>query len=470
MCAKRLRNGQLILCAMAVKKITKGTTRQKPPSTADDENKVLQRVYDFFLQSSDFNGIPLKRLSKEVKLSYLSVIEIVKDLVIKGHLSIQTGTNPHIIALGHYRQSAQLELLDKAKANKTKVISKIKGISVSFDSHLTCFYPTQEYLEANRNTDEFSNSPFSKELALGAAHLSARYFDIEVLERYFHDPRLDFKFEDYSGGIIYKDDENNQPSVRESDQVFLKTFGLGHDESGNRVAVVYLRYLADLTPEHQVYWKGKQSMAKCMMVKEYYANTIEGSWTTSRSVFTAFLAEQLALNKLCKAIFDKELFRKTFERETRPREFTFFFVPTQKNYDDFILLLDKMLSDNLNKDFFDGIDSFEITKHADGSIERKEKGTLRLLEEWLNHNITMQTEGGIAMLMKPLKSVRKERQNPAHRISSNEYNKAFVDQQKKQLGEAYRSIRNLRNLFQGHPDAYGVEIPKWLDEGHIKFF
>lgn len=39
---------------------------------------------------------------------------------------------------------------------------------------------------------------------------------------------------------------------------FLKSFGLGYDELGNRLAVVPLTYFKRLSPEHQVYWKGKE--------------------------------------------------------------------------------------------------------------------------------------------------------------------------------------------------------------------
>jgi len=38
------------------------------------------------------------------------------------------------------------------------------------------------------------------------------------------------------------------------DKVLLDTFGIAYDSNRNRVVVVYLRYLADLNPEHQQIW------------------------------------------------------------------------------------------------------------------------------------------------------------------------------------------------------------------------
>ncbi len=75
---------------------------------------------------------------------------------------------------------------------------------------------------------------------------------------------------------------------------------------------------------------------------------------TSYSIFSAFLGELTCLNNLANKIFGINLFHKDFDHENRPKEFTFFFLPTLRNYNEFVLLLDKMISDNINKDFFKG--------------------------------------------------------------------------------------------------------------------
>jgi hypothetical protein len=48
------------------------------------------------------------------------------------------------------------------------------------------------------------------------------------------------------------------------------------------------------------------------------------------------------------------LFRETFDEEKRPLEFATMLRPTRRQYLEFAQVLDKMLSDNVNRDFFKG--------------------------------------------------------------------------------------------------------------------
>lgn len=434
---------------------------------------ILEKIFNFFVSSHDFNGIPLTKLAQETKTDYIITVDNVKQLVLDNKASIQSSINPHIISLGHFETGTQLKILDDAKNNTTKIIGKITDmINISFDSHLVCVFPSPQYLKEKRDVSEFSKLPFTLKLALGEPHLKPLYFEVEVLDRYFKDPRYSFDFDDYSGHISYTEDENHIPSVKEEDQIFLKTFGLGVDKNNERVAVVYLRYLHDLTSDHQVYWKSKEVKRECQMLKEYYVNTIEGEWTNSYSVFSAFIGEQKALNDLTKAIFNAPIFNKTFENDTHPQEFTFFFIPTLKNYNDFVLLLDKMISDNINKDFFTDkkIEMFDYKEIGNGIVDRKDKGTLRLFEEWLTLNFNTADPQSVIEVFKPLKKIRKERQNPAHKISENVYDKSFSTKQIELVKDAYSTIRALRQVFQKHPKGKSIKIEEWLDNGEIKVF
>lgn len=49
---------------------------------------------------------------------------------------------------------------------------------------------------------------------------------MEVLQRYYDDPRYLFFFKDYSGRISYRE-KDGTPIVRKEDEAFLQTFGLG---------------------------------------------------------------------------------------------------------------------------------------------------------------------------------------------------------------------------------------------------
>jgi hypothetical protein len=308
-------------------------------------------------------------------------------------------------------------------------------------------------------------------MAYGEAQLTPVFFELDVLERYASDPRYRFSFDDYSGQISVNAASDIPSQLRESDQVFLQTFGLGYDKNGDRVAVAYLRYLSDMSSEHQMYWHSKIIETECKVVKEYFDNTIFGNWVSSQSLFNAFIQEQKLINEMTELIVGTPLFRETFEEGKRPKEFTFFNSPTLVNYEKFISVLDKMLSDNIDKAFFKGdIEEYEMVPVSDGVVERKPKGTLRLLEEWLRQNYQLQDESGYKTLMAPFKEVRKERQSPAHKISENYYDKAFFKKQMELLGKVYHSLLNLRYIFHQHPKANEVQIPKWLEKGEIKHF
>lgn len=430
--------------------------------------KIERKIIDFFNESSDFNGMPLREISREFDIDYKKLVDIVKELVEEDKVSIQSSTNPHIIGFKHYSKESQIQILESAKET-TIDYQKFEDIKIAIENteYPICVYPSPQNLKQNRNLEEFGYAHYSKLLALGTPQLKPMFFDIEVLERYYSDPRFDFDFKDYSGRISCKYDELYNPLIRKEDDVYIKSFGIGFDKQNNRVAVVLLRYLHNLTAEHQIYWKNKERTDECKILEEYYQNIVFGQWTFSYSIFSAFLGELKCLNELSGHIFKINLFNESFEREKRPREFSFFFTPTLKNYHDFIHLLDKMISENLNQDFFKGkIQLYEL-REDDGICIKENKGTLRLLEEWLTNVFNIQGEGAISDVIKPFKQIRKERQLPAHKVNENKYDISLIEKQRKTMTDVYNSMRQLRHIFSLHPKAKDYEIPDWLENGKI---
>lgn len=428
---------------------------------------IENRIFDFFESSQDFNGIPLRNISEEFEIDYKESIDIIKELVTQNKVSIQSSTNPHIIGSRHHSIENQIHLLEEAK-NTTVDCQEIMGIKFKMENtdYPICLYPSVKSLNDKRNLESFGYAHYSKLLALGSPQLEPVFFDIEVLERYYSDPRFDFKFDDYSGSISCKYDELYNPLTRNEDDIYIKSFGIGFDKDDNRVAVVLLRYLHNLTAEHQIYWKNKERK-DCQILEEYYQNIVKGQWTFSYSIFSAFIEEQKCLNELSEKIFNIKLFKQSLEEEKRPKEFTFFLTPTLKNYYDFILLLDKMISDNINQNFFKGkVDMFEL-KDDNGVTIKQNKGTLRLLEEWLTSVFNIKGEGSVSEVIKPFKQIRKERQSPAHKINENFYDTSLIEQQKQTMTDVYNSMRQLRNIFSLHPKAKGYKIPDWLENGKI---
>jgi hypothetical protein len=432
------------------------------------KEKIEQLIYTFFVESNDFNGIPLRDISEKLKIEYQDSIDIITELVRDKKVSIQSSTNPHIVSFRHYEIGDQIHLLNEAK-NHTIEYKNFGNIKIGFENteYPICLYPSPNYLKDTKNLENFEYAHYSKKLALAEPQLKPHFFDIEVLERYFNDPRFDFDFDDYSGSISCKYDDQYNPLVRNEDNIYIKSFGIGFDENGNRLAVVFLRYLHNLTGEHQILWKSKEQIGNCRVLEEYYKNSIEGNWSFSHSIFSAFLEELKCLNEISKQIFGVNLFVETFEEHKKPKEFTFFFIPTAKNYHDFIHLLDKMISENINRDFFkEKIELFTLIEQNGINI-KETKGTLRLLEEWLTSIFNISGQGSISDILKSFKKIRKERQSPAHKVIENTYDKNFIDKQKSTISEVYNSMRQLRNIFHQHPKAKSYVLPNWLENGKI---
>lgn len=439
----------------------------------NEAKKIEELVCSFFCESFDFNGIELRSISQKLGIDYEDSINKVKELVMAGVVDIQSSTNPHIIGLTHHAIEPQLEILDHAKGIcvTKQTIGSIEIVSENTE-YPVCVYPTRHYLERNRDPNEFGYAKYKTALALAEPQLSFRFFETDVLERYSNDPRFEFEFYDFSGSISCKYDESGNPILREEDQIFLRSFGLGFDSSSNRVIAVLLCDLGRLSSEHQVYWSNKEiSALECKVLSDYYDNIIRGSWITSKSVFYALIDEINAIYKLTSSIFGAPLFRKELNGENRPKNFTFFFSPTTKNYYDFINLLDKYLSENINKQFFDGKIELEERKPIDeNTFERFQKGTLRLLEEWISEVFNYSDDSIPKKIMKPLKRVRNERQSPAHKVIDNSYDPALVDLQKEVMWECYLSLGSIRRNLQTHPLAKIVELDARLDQDDVKFF
>lgn len=430
-------------------------------------------VFSFFCESSDFNGISLRNISDQLNLEYKDSIDQVKLLVSQGVVEIQSSTNPHIIGFTHHAIDPQLELLERSKDNR---VSKKTSGSIEFVTENTefpiCVYPSKVYLKKNRDLSEFGYAKYKAALALAEPQLSFRFFETDVLERYSRDPRFDFEFHDFSGEISCRYDESGKAILRQEDQIFLKSFGLGFDSNSNRLIAVLMRDLGGLSSEHQVYWGTKEvSASECKVLADYYDNIILGNWITSRSVFNALIDEANAIHELTAVIFGTPLFRNKLDGDHRPKNFTFFFAPTTKNYFEFINLLDKYLSENISKPFFEGKLDLEERKPIDeNTFERIQKGTLRLMEEWISTVFRYADDSIPKQIMKPLKKVRKERQKPAHKVIDDKYDPSLIQIQKDIMEGCYLSLRSIRKNIQTHPKARNVVLDDRLDEDNVRYF
>jgi len=413
---------------------------------------ILKAVTTFYLESHDFNGIPAWTLSEKFKQDWALLKMVVRELIedeMVGLIDTNTDVNPHIIRRGFEPKDIQISKLDSE--------SPTHG----------CIYPTQKHLNSIVNPQDYESQPYKLCLALGVAQLAYRSFDLSVLEFYRNDPRYKYENNDIRGHIYYDAEEMNN-----SDKALLETYGFSYDDYYNRAVAVFLRYLTDLTPEHQQIWKAKELQGNYKLHPDYYRNAIIGNWGEKVPICSALLKELYIINQMAKAMGRPPLFKDDYGEygENRPKRFGFLIRPTLEEFNNFILLFDKMLSDNISRDFFQKELSYEKEiERKDGKIQVQQKGTLQILDDWIR--IFFRTHDwqpwgeSIAILRK----IRKMRQKPAHLVNEDQFDQKYFKEQREIIIDAYSAVRTLRLMFANHPRVKSaeIEIPGWLQEGKI---
>lgn len=420
------------------------------------ERTLLEEVTDFYIQSRDFNGIPVWQIGTRHKKTDLENLKtIFRSLIQQDKISLAFGDrhpNPHIKAFPDEPYEVQLE-----KLQNTDLLAN------------ACVYPSASHLKTVVDVAQYQGKPFTLRLALGEPQLAFESFDLRVLEDYRNDPRYSYTTDDIQGSISVGDEYYESEEMQSSDQVLLQSFGFCYDSQPHRAVAVFLRYLSDLSPEHQQIWNARIAKGDYELHPDYYKASILGSWELGVSIFDAFIEELHIINEMCKLMRRPPLFKQELEKGNKPRELSFLVRPTLRELNTFIHLLDKMLSDNLNKKFFgDDIPlEREETRKKDGKIIVREKGTIQLLEEWLSVKVRVQEREPLDQMLETFREVRKLRQKPAHAINEDAFNQEYFQQQRALMIRAYGAVRTLRLLFTNHPRVRGYKVPEWLQTGKI---
>jgi hypothetical protein len=425
---------------------------------------LLNRIIDFYLNSPDFNGI---RANVILGHSGADAPGALKMLVGRGLVEVYSSEydNPHIKRLAALSIAQQLGFLDGANGEEQ-----------------VCLFPSVKTMRQRLPSNKYRTKPFSRFLALGHPQIEPVFFQLGVLGRYQSDPRYIFRFDGLDGHISVKTDDYKGREMPEADKVSLQTFGLGTSPKGHRVIATFPRYLSSMSSRHQQHWDSYRVRGKCKVEKNYALRGMWGQWTDGVSVYDALLAEIFHINQMCQLIGLPNLFRWDYSRETRgdedgspldePKGFGLLMVPTKKHFLEFAQILDKIISENLNTSFFttQHIELEEKTTKENGEVVVVQKGTLRMLEEWLTKCVRIKGENGPAMVIAPLKEVRKLRQSPAHKFVDDEFSIKYQDKKQRLIEEVYRSISNIRMFFQTHPKAHGYEFPDHLKLEHLVVF
>jgi hypothetical protein len=400
-----------------------------------DHSAVLDSVVKFYLESHDFNGYPVYKLKEEYSLSDLEARQLMEDLVSSGAVDVVFTGNPHIKPF-----------------NSPDIDAQLAGLkSLEFSEHF-CLYPRPATLTGLPEVSQYNDRPYTLLLARGEGQLEFRTFDLSVLEHYRNDPRYMYETDSIHGNISVRDAFYQSNSMVERDQVILQTFGFAYDAEMNRAVAVYLRYLSGLSPEHQHLWRAKELAGNFKIHPDYFRSTILGEWGTRIPIFDAFIEELALINKMTELMKMPPMFLQTYS-EQRPREFAFLLRPTLAEFNRFVLLLDQLLSDNLNKQFFASasIPLEDEETRSDGKIIIRARGTIALLEAWMGRYFHPVDPEPIEKIFTTFRKVRKLRQQPAHKINEDVFDQQHFKNQRQLVIEAYDAVRYIRQALANHP-------------------
>ena len=120
-----------------------------------------------------------------------------------------------------------------------------------------------------------------------------------------------YRTDDVQGMICASNEGEPRPwTIGAADDILLENFGFGFDRDiQERVVMVFLRYLADLTAEHQQIWKAQELSGEYLPHPGFWDSAM-GHWSDRVSIFVAFCEEVKQINMLCEQVRRPKLFSK----------------------------------------------------------------------------------------------------------------------------------------------------------------
>jgi hypothetical protein len=207
------------------------------------------------------------------------------------------------------------------------------------------------------------------------------------------------------------------------------------------------------------------------MHKNYFKASYLGEFYEDHSAIAAIRLSVDSINDVCESAWGTKLFSRPIPDEPH-YNLSPFMRPTRVDYLSFAHELDKLISENINVRFFDGtVQGYSITSHADGTQERKPKGTLSLLDEWLfsgEINWHGKIKEARKQILQPLRRIRRERQPAAHATIKNEYDLKYTALRREVLGDAAFALGNIALVLRTHPRVPQTKFPEWFEQGTIE--
>ncbi|MDN5744594.1 MAG: hypothetical protein L0H31_05675 [Nocardioidaceae bacterium] len=439
---------QALLKSRPCREPTPGVDDATYPAAGD----LLAKVIDHYLTSREFNGLPVGESPGPTTNA--------EQLIREGLSQLVTSTdylNTHIRPWLKNDTERQVNELSEAAHGKLQA----------------CLYPTPTAMQAHAPELTYA-APYRDRMTMGYGTLELAFFDLAALETYVHDPAFSFTFgddgfrfatapsvapdnEDASDDEAAEDSPVDDESLGELDDDLLAIecgYAYDHrvdysgDEPISRHWCAFLHDLVSLPARHQTRLSTFERDGTGLVAHpEWWDREIGGRWTDSIGPFTKILWELEAINDVWTIAFGTSLFS-TVER---PRAWGWVLRPTTGAWNDFILLTDKLLSDNLRHK---GLDAASAPKTDEAN---NHLGSLSRLQELFIKASSTAVVDNVRYVLQPLRDVRKERQSPAHRIEDTTSDANIVNRQRDLLRDVAHSLHGIRTFVQTHPKVRSSE-------------
>lgn len=414
-----------------------------PDASLPNPDDALAEVIHFYLDSGDFNGLPVEVHDQRGKA--------FRQLLADGLIEVTSGRaflNPHIKPWGPRKSWEQERSLNESLAG----------------DGLACVYPSPAAM-SSVDLSHMADRPYQRYLASGRGALDVVYFEIAAIEPYRNDPRYWFDLDDFGVSWGIGDEAWSDAAEPERDKITTVRAGFAFDRGElaearptKRYVCAFLCDLWKLTPTHQQRmrtWEMEQP-ERLMPHPIWWAMQM-GHWPEHIGLFDKVLAEIGAISRAWKIVFGESLFRST----ERHRAWGWLIRPSSTEWDQFVLLTDQLLSENLSTAALDVAGAPKTNAQGD------RLGTINRLIEFFNTR-TSAPKHLVVEVFASIKVIRNERQKPAHAAKAPTTDADAFVRQRELLIDLARSLEALRLFLQTHPKVVsdgwqpGDYLDRWL--------
>lgn len=395
-------------------------------ATMRGRDDVLAEVIRHYLNSGDFNGLVIERNDpRGSALGELLADELIEVTSDRAYL------NPHIKPWAP-RQSWEQE---------RALAEGLAGAGVA------CIYPSPAAM-SSVDLSHMADTPYQRDVASGRGALELVYFETAAIEPYRNDPRYWFDLDDFGVSWGISDEAWSDKGEPERDKIATVRAGFAFDESElsgsgptSRYVCAFPCDLRKLTATHQQRmrtWEVEQP-ERLTPHPTWWAMQM-GHWPEHIGLFDKVLGEIDANSQTWKIVFGEPLFKSA----ERHRSWGWLIRPSSTEWDQFVLLTDQLLSENLNTAALDAAGA--PTTNANGD----RLGTINRLVEFF-YTRTSAPRHQIDETFAPLKAIRKARQKPAHAAKAPTTDADAFARQREVLIDVAKSLEALRRFMQRHP-------------------